>query len=284
MGGSPFPQRLLLVPLGLRGTLLSSRLERDEDAAVALSKIDLYPRSGDEQAPASGAEEHRHGVARTVHVALPARLHRVERAAAIELNRLLAPRPVLLRPRTSLAHSQHRVLIERKGQRAVVLEDDFLHELTGGVPDDDSERVRPDLDAEGPDCLLCHPCEGSQAQGGRWIGPFGQRGVDWNVARQAQGLERDAKAGFPGRPDIELRGFSCRRDCLRLRCPGEREEQRQHKREHWDVGGQAHTRRSVAQSPQIRTSQERSVSSNRSSGDQEPRGARAFLAHDLLVS
>ena len=171
---NPLPQRLLLVPLGLRGTLLTSRLERDEDAAVALSKIDLYPRSGDEQAPATGTEQHRHGVARSVHVALPARLHRVERATSIELNRLLAPRPVLLRPRTALAHSQHRVLIERKGQRAVGLEDHFLHEPTGGVPDNDSERVGPHLDAEGPDFLLCHPCEGAQAQGGRWIGPFGQ--------------------------------------------------------------------------------------------------------------
>ena len=206
---NPLPQRLLLVPLGLRGTLLSGRLERDEDAAVALSKIDLYPRSGDEQAPAPGTEEHRHGVARSVHVALPARLHRVERAAAIELNRLLAPRPVLLRPRTSLAHSQHRVLIEREGQRAVLLKDELLHERSAGALDGDPQGLRRDLDAEAPDSPPNRFLQLSHADSGRRIRLVDDGGMSGKFAGEGERLERDAKAVFAGGSNVELRGLSC---------------------------------------------------------------------------
>ena len=88
-------QRLLLVALVLRHAFGVAGFPRHEDAAVGFAEIDLPPRRRDEQAPAARAEQHRDRVARAVHVGLPARLHRVEPSAPIELHRLLAPRPAL---------------------------------------------------------------------------------------------------------------------------------------------------------------------------------------------
>ena len=71
---------LLLVALGLRHALGAAGLPRHEHAAVAASRRSTCTHGvGDEQPPAARAEQHRDRVARAVHVALPARLHRVER-------------------------------------------------------------------------------------------------------------------------------------------------------------------------------------------------------------
>ena len=61
---------------------------------------------------------------------------------------LLAPVLALLRPRSALAHPEHRLLVELERQRTVVLEHDLLDQLAGGVPDDERQRARPDLDVE----------------------------------------------------------------------------------------------------------------------------------------
>ena len=69
------------------------------------------------------AEQHRDRIARAVHVALPARLHRVELTAPVELHRLLAPWAPGRRPRPALAHAEHRLLVEPERRRCRPLED-----------------------------------------------------------------------------------------------------------------------------------------------------------------
>ena len=144
------PGILLLVALGLRRALGRGRLPRQEDAAAGVAQIDLDPRRGDEQAPSAGAEQHRRGIAGAVHVALPARLHRVERSAAIELHRLLAPRPAALGPRPAFAEAQHRLAVEPERQAAVRREHQLLHQPRA-VRDANRQRTLADLDVEAAD-------------------------------------------------------------------------------------------------------------------------------------
>ena len=113
-------------------------------------QIDLHPRRRDEQAPSGRAEQHRDRIARAVHVALPARLHRVERAAPIELHRLLAPWPAGRRPRSAFAHPEHRLIVELN-DRLPSGSKTAAGRAARAVLDDNRQRIRPDLDVEAAD-------------------------------------------------------------------------------------------------------------------------------------
>ncbi len=253
---------LLLIALGLRRVLLARRLEGQEHAAGRVAQIDLPPRRRDEHPPAARPEEHRDRIARSVHVALPARFHGVERAAAVELHCLLAPVLPFLRPRSAFAEAEHRMLVELERQRTVVGEHDFLYQLAGGVPDDERQRTprqgsgqaprqgsgqaRPHFDVE----LADFPVQGTRdlthAQRRRRIRARGERRVLWKVGCEGERPQRHADARVARHADIELRGLPGGGNLLCRRCPvrGQREgEQRQTDR---DTSGGAHMRRSVA--------------------------------------
>ena len=123
----------------------------------------------------------------------------------------------LLRPRTAFAHAEHRVLVELERQRAVRLEHELLHQLTGGVLDDDGQRVRRDLDAEAPDSPSNRFLQLSHTDSGRRIRLVDDGGMSGKFAGEAERLERDAKAVFAGGSNVELRGLSSRRDRLGAR-------------------------------------------------------------------
>ena len=208
-------QRLLLVALVLRHAVGVAGFPRQEDAAVGLAEIDLSPRRRDEQSPAARAEQHGDRVARAVHVGLPARLHRVELSAAIELHRLLTPRLAFLRQRTAFAHAQHGMLVERERESPVVLEHDLLNQRARVVGDAQRQRVGPDVDRERADLPPHRPRDLAQRERRRRILAIHDGGIDGKLLLEADRLQRDANASLAGGSHVELCGLTGRGDRLR---------------------------------------------------------------------
>jgi hypothetical protein len=211
-----FCQALLLVAFGLRRQVGCRGFPRQVDAALGIAKVDLPPWGGDEHAPAARAEHHGARVAGPVHVRLPSRLHRVQLSAAIELHGLLPPRRPLLRPRTSFAHAEHRVLIEFERHRAVRFEHDSLDQLTGALRDRHRQRVRPHVDRQRADLLQHRALDLAQPQRRCRVRPHGDGGINGEIFLEGERFQRDADAVLPRDAHVELRRLARRRDALRV--------------------------------------------------------------------
>ena len=147
--------------------------------------------------------------------ALPPRLHRVQLAAPVELDRVAPPWASGCRQRPALTHPEDRLPVEAERQVAVRLEHERLHGLAGRVRDDHRERVRAHVHPQSPDLGRGGSGDIPEAQRGSGVRPFGHRGREGKVPRKPDGLERDTDAVLAGGANVQLRGLAGGRDRLR---------------------------------------------------------------------
>ena len=208
-------QRLLLVALVLRYLIGGRGLPRREGAAVLVLQIDLDPWRRHEQSPPGGAEEHRHRVARAIHVRLPARFHRVELAAAIELRRILAPRPALARPWSAFTHAEDGMFVELERQVPLLLERKLLDDLAAGVLHRHRQRIRPNLHRKSVDGPLHRLRKFANTDRRRRVRPIEYRWRGGKVLFERQRFQRHAKGPVAGGANVELRRLARRGDLRR---------------------------------------------------------------------
>jgi hypothetical protein len=126
----------------------------------------------------------------------------MEAAAAVELNRLLAPIASNLWP--TFTHPQHGLVASVKGHAPVVLEDNILNRLSLRIGHNHAKGIRLDPNAQAPNLSRDGIVQLAQAEHGVCVLAFGQRRRIRKAILEVNRLERDANAVSAGGAYLKL--------------------------------------------------------------------------------